>query len=88
MESNLLTKGFERDAQGHHIFFRHQVDGKYSSAFAKISHSKKMKDISRDILTSIKRQLKLDRTQEAKDLLECPMSGEEYNQILRRKGIL
>ncbi len=87
MEASLQAKGFERDPQGHHIFFRHRHNGKLTGIFTKISHTRKMRDISGDLLTQIRRQLRLDRTQEARDLLECPMTEEEYNLHLTKKGL-
>ncbi len=85
-ESSLCKKGFVKDG-GDHIFFRHMVDGKYSSVYTKVSHTKKLKDISRDLLTLIRKQLRLDTNQEVSDLVECPLSEEGYNEILREKGI-
>ena len=85
-ESGLCKKGFVKSG-GDHIFLRHMVDGKYSSVYTKVSHTKKLKDISRDLLTSIRKQLRLDTNQEVFDLVECPLSEEDYNNILKEKGV-
>lgn len=88
MEAGLQAKGFERNASGDHISFHYKVDGKYTSVITHISHSRRVREISRDLLLLMRRQLKLDRSQEVKDLVECPMSIEDYNQILSSKSII
>ncbi len=88
MESSLQAKGFERDPQGSHVFFRHQHEGRYTGIYTMVSHTRRMRDISGDLLTLIRKQLKLDRSQEVKNLLECPMTQEDYVQILEKKDLL
>ena len=36
----------------------------------------------------MKKQLKLDTINQVVDLFECPMSEEEYNQILKDKNFI
>jgi hypothetical protein len=36
----------------------------------------------------MKRQLQLEKNKEAKDLFECPMSGDEYIQKLIERNII
>jgi len=36
----------------------------------------------------MKKQLKLNTINQVVDLFECPMSKEEYNQILKEKDLL
>jgi hypothetical protein len=89
MEKNLPKKGFIYEYHGcDHIFFRHSVDGKYTGIFTKMSHSQKLKDISGDLLTLMRKQLALDSNRQVFDLITCPIGGQEYNQILRNKGRL
>lgn len=87
IEMNLLRKGFDRSDDGDHIFFHHAHNGKKTSAYTKISHTKKMRDISGGLLTAIRKQLKLDSNREVVDLVTCPMDGDRYNSILIQKGI-
>lgn len=88
MISNLPKKGFMVNKKGHHIFFYHIQDGRETGIRTKISHTAKMKDISNDIISAIKRQLKLDTNAEVKDLIECPMDEATYIGLLRKKGEL
>ncbi len=86
MERNLEQKGFRRDKL-HHVYFRHVYEGRETGAYTYISHTKKIHTISGDLLTSIRRQLQLDRNKDAYDLLTCPMDAQTYNQILIDKGV-
>jgi len=88
LERNLPRKGFVRQADRHHIYFKHQVAGRFSSVYTKVSHSPKMRDIDTGILTAIRKQLRLDNTAQVVDLVNCPMDEHQYNEILRRKGII
>ena len=87
-EKSLKQKGFIEDRNGDHIYFRHAIGGKITGPYAKISHTPKHKDISGDLLKNIKNQLKLDRMEEAFELLDCTMNGDRYNCILVGKSII
>lgn len=82
IEASLPNKGFERDDSRDHIRYRHVYQGIYTGIVTWISHSRRERDIARDLLTSMKRQLRLNTNKEAYDLLSCPMDGEEYLELL------
>lgn len=84
---NLPKKGFERQ-EGHHIYFHHVVGEKYTGVKTYVSHSAAVRTISGGLLIAMKKQLKLDRTSDFVDLITCPMSGEQFNCILRDKNLL
>lgn len=86
MDKNLPKKGFVR-SEAHHIYFHHHYDGKDTGVYTYISHGSK-RDFSGHIVTKIRKQLKLDSSKEALDLINCPMDEDTYNQILRDKGYL
>ncbi len=88
VEKNLPRKGFEREKEGHHIYFHHQFNGRVTGAYTYISHSKKFNVISRGILTAMRKQLMLDSNAQVLELVNCPMDENEYNKILRKKGVL
>ena len=46
------------------------------------------KDIPDSILGKIKRQLRLNSSQQLHDLKNCPMSAEDYLNLLKSKGII
>jgi hypothetical protein len=88
LERNLPRKGFERKKSGHHIYFHHKFNGRATGAYTYLSHSIKVRDIAKALLTSIRKQLMLDSNAQVVDLVNCPMDGDEYNKILRQKGVL
>jgi len=89
IESSLCSKGFKEDRGRDHRRFHHIYKGKKTGISTKTSHgSERYKEYQDPLLSKIKRQLKLDSKEELKGLLLCPMSGEEYNQKLRSKGLL
>ena len=84
---NLLKKGFIRKESHHHYFF-HIHNGLETGIKTKVSHTPKMKDISNDLISQIRKQLKLDTNSQVKDLANCPMSEKDYIDILQRNGKL
>ena len=79
IESALLAKGFRKANRDHSYFFLH-VDGKKTSVWTKISHG--MREYSGGLLRTVVRQLRLSKSQ-FNDLVDCPMSGDEYVDLLR-----
>ena len=58
-----------------------------TGAYTYISHSAKQKDVSGDLLLSMRKQLKLETTREAVDLIKCPIDKEEFNRILIKRKV-
>lgn len=88
IDKNLPKKGFTKTEEGHHIYFHHHFNGKATGAYTYISHSRKISDYSGRLLTDVRKQLELDSNKDVCDLVNCPMSEEEYNKILKQKGLL
>lgn len=86
MSNALARKGFERDDGRDHIWFRHKLNGKYTGPATKMSHS--ARDISGSLVSAIKKQLRLDSPRQLEDLVNCPMSSEEYIAHLRRRRVI
>ena len=87
LERNLPKKGFYRKPAGkRHVWFVHEYKGKDTNLRTCVSHSPAMKDISGDLLTKMRKQLRLDTSQEVVDLVECPMDGDTYNAKMIQKG--
>ena len=87
IESSLSKKGFIKD-ETHHTYFYHEYNGKKTGIYTYTSHGSKSKVCGNPLLSMMKKQLKLDTINQVVDLFECPMSEEEYNQILEEKNIL
>ena len=84
---SLSKKGFSKKLDGDHIYFHHEYEGKVTGPWTKFSHSKKEKDINDYLISCMKKQLKLDQRSEVVKLLNCPMDGRTYNEILISKNI-
>lgn len=76
VEAGLLRKGFQKNEGDHHYFTYHRlVDGKATSIFTKTSHS--ADDLGDFLLGQMARQCRVNRKQFL-DLIECPLSRQEY----------
>ena len=82
--SALTRKGFIRENRDH-ITMLLMVNGVLTKVGTCISHG--ADDCGARLLAVMSRQLHLSKN-EIKDLIDCPLSGEEYLDIIRKKGIL
>ncbi len=85
VEKSLLRKGFKKEEGDHHYFIYWDLAGKKTIAKTKTSHSGK--DLDDTLLGLMAHQVKLSRPQFSK-LVACPLSREEYEEILRTQGHL
>lgn len=87
IESNLPTKGFvEHDT--HHKYFYHEYKGLRTGSYTYTSRGSKYKSYGIPLLKRMKKELRLDGIRQVVDLFECPITGDDYNQILKNKGII
>jgi len=84
VSANLVRKGFQQH-EGDHAFFRLYVGGKKTRIGTKISHGEK--EIHDGLLAQMARDAKLVKG-EFLDLVDCPMSTEQYVRLLRERGHL
>lgn len=84
IERSLLKKGFKKD-EGDHHYYHLYVDDKKTAIFTKLSHSKN--EVDEFILRMMTKQVKLNR-QQFEDLINCPLSYENYIKILRENNII
>ncbi|MBQ6011270.1 MAG: hypothetical protein IJL17_22250 [Kiritimatiellae bacterium] len=81
--STLRRKGLS-EAEGDHTYYIYfTLDGRKTVAKTKVSHSGK--DISDPVLGMMARQCKLAGPK-FYDLVDCPLSRESYEQILKDQG--
>jgi hypothetical protein len=76
----LLKKGFIED-DSHHHFYEYIIDGRLH-ARTRTSHNNQ--DIDDYLIGQMSRQCQLSKKQFI-DLINCPLSKEEYAEILRNK---
>ena len=87
IRKNLPQKGFKKEKSGHHIYFHHEYNGIETGIKTYISHSAKQRDIAGDLLSSMRKQLRLDSMKETVALIKCPMDKKEYEKILIEKEV-
>ena len=87
-EKNLGKKGFRREEDRDHVYYYMEYKGTETGIKTFFSHSKQFRDLHGDIVTKMRRQLRLDSTAQIKNLLECPMSQDDYVDLLIRKGLI
>lgn len=86
--SGLLNKGFQEEEKRTHKHLRLYVDGKKTSISTSISRGSKYKEYGMDLLNYMAKGLRLSITRKLIDLIECPMSYEQYVSWLRNnKGL-
>ncbi|MDD3999911.1 MAG: type II toxin-antitoxin system HicA family toxin [Bacilli bacterium] len=84
--SSLTKKGFQEFEGGNHkkyIFFNGKVK---TGIIVEISHDGK--DIRKAMSGIIKREMKLDSNNQLQDFYNCPMTKEQYTQILIDKKLI
>jgi len=87
IESNLPSKGFvEEDT--HHRYFYHEYKGRRTGISTYTSHGSQYKSYGDALIRQMKKQLKLDTIKQTADLLQCPLSEDGYNEILKSKGLI
>lgn len=88
VEGGLVRKGFQPIKPGadHNYFIYLSLAGKKARASTKTSHGKSF-DIDDHLLGQMARQCGLTKKQFL-DLLDCPLSREEYEKLLKQGGKL
>ena len=82
--SALERKGFAASEGDHTYYIYFTADGRKTLAKTKVSHSGK--DIADKTLSMMARQCRLTAPQ-FRDLVDCPLSREAYEGILRTQGL-
>lgn len=81
----LEKKGFILEPEkDHHQFYYLLIDGKKQAIKTYLSHGKKEYD--KFLMNQIKKQLKFKETEKAEDFFDCPMTKEQYVEMLLDLG--
>ena len=81
----LRNKGFREDKArnySHTTLRYYDQEGRYLGVTTRVSRGTKYREIRDDLLFKMARQCGLERKEEFRDLVECPMSREAYEQRL------
>lgn len=84
VEAALKKKGFRQDEGDHHWFIYWTADGLKTTIRTKTSHGS-TKDLGDGLLKEMARQLRIAKGNFL-DLVDCPLSGEQYELGLREEG--
>ena len=82
IQQGLRKKGFVAENK-HHQLYRLELEGEITSIRTMISHGSKKKDYGEELISRMRRQLKLDTKSQLVDLVKCPMTFDEYVAHLR-----
>ena len=81
----LLKKGFSLyPKKEHHEFYYLTVNDIKYPVYTYFSHGKK--EYSKNLMSEIKKQLKFTSMDDAEDFFDCPMSAEQYVDMLVEQG--
>lgn len=83
--SSLKKKDFIEDKGKHHVYYYFSVDGKITSVKTYISHG--AKEIDKYLVSRMSQQLHLPRNRFL-DLIECPMSRDDFRQHLVARNLI
>ncbi|MEL7071105.1 MAG: hypothetical protein AAGN15_21010 [Cyanobacteria bacterium J06581_3] len=86
VESALRKKGFEQASGDHRFFVYITTQGKKTAVRTKTSHTPKMKEIPDNLLAQMSKQCRLKKADFLK-LIDCPLTRENYEKILKDQGI-
>ena len=86
VESALRKKGFEQTSGDHRFFVYVTLEGRRTTVRTKTSHTPKMKEIPDNILAQMSKQCRLKKS-DFLQLVDCPLTREEYERRLRDRGI-
>ena len=87
VEAALERKGFEIKRRDHNFFVFRLKDGQKTTVWTKTSYGSGYKTLSDSLLSAMARQCHLTRGQFT-DLVECPLSREAHEAILRERKLL
>lgn len=87
VETALRSKGFEQRATDHNYFEYYTLTGQRTKIKTKTSFGHKPKNIEGDLIRSMARQCALTVPQFVQ-LVDCPLTRDEYEAILRAKDII
>lgn len=85
LKQGLKNKGFKESNRDHKFYILY-IDGKKTHVKTKISHGAKEYDDG--LLNGMKQQVRLDTKQQFLNLVDCPMTKEEYVKLLIEKNII
>lgn len=87
VEMALSQKGFTLRETNHNYFIYYTMEGKKTAIKTKTSFGRKPKNIVGDLLAQMAKQCRLT-TSQFLELVDCPLSRESYEEILKENNHL
>lgn len=84
IKTSLKKKGF-KEGNGDHKYYFLYINDRKTSIFTKISHGEG--EINDFLIKQMSKQTRLEKN-EFLDLINCPLSYEEYIELLKQRGHL
>jgi hypothetical protein len=82
LKTALQKKGLVADpSKDHHAFYYLQIDGKKQRIYTYFSHG--LKEYGSPLMAQVEKQLKFKETGLAEDFFDCPLSAQEYIDMLK-----
>jgi len=85
VEASLLAKGFKKVDGDHSFFIFYDKNGRKSPVRTKTSHGTSSKQLSDSLVSMMAKQCRLSH-KDFKDLVNCPLSQEAYEDKLVELG--
>jgi hypothetical protein len=79
----LTRKGFV-ERENDHTYYHFQHEGKDIGVFTMISHGER--EIRAPLARKMRQQMRLETNADFERFVECPLSREDYEEILRKQG--
>jgi len=87
VEKALAAKGFTCSTTNHNYFIFHTSEQKKTAIKTMTSFGHKPKDISGNLLSAMARQCQLTNSQFL-ELVDCPLSRDDYEALLQEQGVI
>ena len=85
LKKALKKKGFVVDPEkDHHEYYVLTIDGVKQNIYTYFSHGKQ--EYSKSLMGQLKKQLKFQDTKDAEKFFDCPLTKEDYVELLRNSG--
>jgi hypothetical protein len=81
LASTLKRKGFE-EYQGDHKYYHLVINGIKQHIYTRISHG--TNEYNPQLMSQVKKQLRFADTKSAENFFDCPMSGDDYVEMLKK----
>jgi hypothetical protein len=88
IDSSLTRKGFKKNTQNNHYYYKLIIDGKITNIRTKMSTGSNHKTIGDNLLVQMYKQLKMNNIAEFRKYIECTYSYESYIKSLKEKNYI